>query len=157
MAHRRQWLATIRTHVGWIGLGSAIAAAVLLFPYGFSGEMFSIELGDGFGPGFGDAWTWQAAAYSLWDSITAVGLTLFLVIAGRRLRSGSGRITRWLAGNAYAVYVIHIPTIVFLAAALQGIEMNHTLKLFMVGAIAVPVCFTVAAAIRRIPGVSKVL
>ena len=157
VASRRQWLTTIRTRVGWVGLSSAVVAAILLFPYGFSGEMFSIELGEGFGPGFGDAWTWQAAAYSLWDSITAVGLTLFLIVGGRRLWSGSTSLTRWLAGNAYAVYVIHIPTIVFLAAALQGIEMNHTLKFFMVGAIAVPVCFTVAAAVRRIPGVSKIL
>lgn len=157
IAYRRDWLRTLSTAQGIAGLGMAAAATALLFPYAFSGEMFSIELTENLGNAFGDRWQWQAAAYALWDTALAVGLSLFLIVAGRSVLNRQGRLGRFLARQSYAVYVVHIPIVVFLAVAMRDIEMNHILKFGVAVAIAVPLCFAVAGLVRRIPGVSRVL
>ncbi len=157
VAYRRNWFQSMSAVKGWFGLAVAGAATILLFPYAFSGKLFSIELNESLGNAFGDSWHGQGAAYALWDAALAVGLSLFLVLVGRRLLNRQGPSTRFLAQHSYAVYVIHIPVVVFLAVALRNIEMEHLLKFAMAAVIAVPLCFAVAAAVRRTPGVSKVL
>jgi fucose 4-O-acetylase-like acetyltransferase len=157
VAYRRDWFARLSISKGLAGLGLAAAATVLLFPYAFSGEVFSIELTENLGNAFGDSWHWQAAAYALWDAALVVGLSLFLIVAGRELLNHQGRFGRFLAQQSYTVYVVHIPIVVFLAVALRDIEMEHLVKFGMAAAIAVPLCFAIAAAVRRIPGVSRVL
>jgi hypothetical protein len=157
IAYRRNWLANLRTGIGWAGLGMAAFATILLFPYAFSGEMFSIELTEALGNAFGDSWHWQSAAYALWDSALAVGLTLFLLTVGSSFLSGQGPVSRFLARNTYGVYVLHIPIVVYIAVMMRNIEMDHILKFSLAAAVALPLCFAAAAIVRRIPGVSKVL
>lgn len=157
VANRRSWFQSLSIVTGLAGLTMAIAATVLLFPYAFSGKMLSIELTESLGNAFGDSWHWQGAAYALWDSALAVGLSLFLIVVGRDLFNRQGRFGRFLAQQSYAVYIAHIPIVVFLAVALREVEMEHLLKVGVAAAIAVPLCFVVAAALRKIPGASRVL
>lgn len=157
LAYRRDWFQSLSAVKGWAGLTMAGAASILVFPYAFSGKMFSIELNESLGKAFGDSWNWQGVAYAFWDAALAVGLSLFLIVVGRSLFNRQGRFGRFLAAQSYAVYVVHIPLVVFLAVALRNTEMEHLLKVAMAAAIAVPLCFAVAAAVRRIPGVSRVL
>jgi len=157
IAYRRDWLTNVRPGVGWAGLGMAALATILLFPYAFSGEVFSIELTNAIGNAFGDSWHWQGGAYALWDSTLAVGLVLFLLTLGRSFLGSQSSVSRFLAGNTYGVYVLHIPIVVYIAVAMRNIEMDHILKFGLAAVIAVPVCFAAAAIVRRIPGVSKVL
>jgi hypothetical protein len=157
IAHRRSWFQTLSIVKGWAGLAMAVAATVLLFPYAFSGKMFSIELTDSLGNAYGDSWHWQGAAYALWDAALVVGLSLFLIVIGRGVFNRQGRFGRFLAQQSYAVYVVHIPIVVFLAVLLRDVEMEHLLKVGLAAAIAVPLCFGIAGAVRRIPGASKVL
>jgi hypothetical protein len=55
------------------------------------------------------------------------------------------------------VYVIHVPTIVFLALAIRGVDLLSLAKFAVAAAIVVPACFAVAYAVRKIPGVSRIL
>ena len=79
-------------------------------------------------------------------------ITLF-----RRFFSEESRFGRFLSQHSYAVYVIHIPMIVFLAYALRGIALGNILKFGLASVIVVPTCFAVAYIVRKIPGVSRVL
>ncbi len=157
LAYRGSWLSKLPDRLGWAGLGMAAIASVLLFPYAFSGEMFSIELTPALENAFADSFNWQAAAYALWDAALAVGLILFFLSVGRRLLGASGSISRFLARNTYGVYVLHIPVVVYIAVAMRNIELDYMAKFGLAALIAVPLCFAAAAVVRRIPGVRKVL
>jgi surface polysaccharide O-acyltransferase-like enzyme len=141
--------------MGVVGIVRAVVAGVLLFPLAFSGRLFSLELTE---PAlFVGNGHWQSAVYALWDSIFAVGMCLGLIPLFRRFFNGQGRFGRFLSQHSYAVYVIHIPMVVFIAIALKGIHLEPLLKFGMAAVIAVPTCFAVAFIIRKIPFASRVL
>lgn len=156
IALRHNWLRTVPASMGAAGFMTAIVATVVLFPLAFSGQWFSLEVGEALGNAMGNG-HWQSAVYALWDSLFAVGMTLAAITFFRRFFSGQSSLGRFLAEQSYAVYIIHIPIIVFLAYALRGIDLGPVLKLGVAAAIVVPVCFVVAYGIRRIPGVSRIL
>jgi peptidoglycan/LPS O-acetylase OafA/YrhL len=156
LAYRRDWLTTLTAGKGAIGALLAAAAAVLLFPLAFSGEMFSVEVTEALENAMGDG-TWQSAAYAAWDSSFAVGLVLGLIVAFRAVARRRNVVGSFLAEHSYAVYVLHIPVVVFGAYLLRSIDMTAIAKTALVSAIVVPVCFVAAFLVRKFPGVSRVL
>ncbi len=155
VAYRRNWFRTIPNSMGAVGFVTALVAAVLLFPLAISGRLFSLEfidsvvfVGDG---------NWESAVYTLWDSIFAVGMFLAALTFFRRFLNRDSSFGRFLSQQSYAVYIIHIPIIVFIAVALKEIDIEPLLKFGMVSLIVVPTCFVVAYILRKIPGVSRVL
>jgi hypothetical protein len=156
VASRHDWFRTLPRSMGIVGFVAAVVAGVLLFPLAFSGRLFSLELSPALTNAFGNG-HWQSAVYALWDSIFAVGMCLGLITLFRRFFDGQGRFGRFLSQQGYAVYVIHIPIVVFLAYALRGIKLAPLLKFGMAAVIIVPACFAVAYIVRKIPGVSRVL
>ena len=156
IAYRRNWLRALPSSMGAVGFVLALAAAVLLFPLAFSGRVFSLELTEGLSNAMGGG-HWQSAVYALWDSIFAVGMCLFLIALFRRFFNEDSTLGRFLARQSYAVYIIHIPIIVFLTYAMRGIDLPNLPKFGLASLITVPLCFVVAYILRRIPGVSRVL
>jgi peptidoglycan/LPS O-acetylase OafA/YrhL len=156
VASRRDWFRTLPSSMGRAGFVAAVVAAVVLFPIPFLSFLKSIQDASPKSPPFGYG-TWQSALYTLWDSTFAVGMVLALIPLFRRFFNGQGRFGRFLSQHSYAVYVIHIPIIVFLAYALRGIELAALLKFAMGAVIAVPTCFAVAYIVRKIPLASRVL
>jgi peptidoglycan/LPS O-acetylase OafA/YrhL len=155
IAYRRDWFRTIPGTLGVVGFVTAIIATVILFPLALTGQLFSLELADPalwLGGG-----TWQSAAYALWDSIFAVGMTLATLTFFRRYFNRQSRLGTFLAQQSYAVYLIHVPIIVFLAIALAGVNLAPLPKFVMLSLIVVPVCFITAWLLRKIPGVSRVI
>ncbi len=146
IASRRDWLRMIPSSLGKAGFVAALAATVTLFPLSFTGG--AAFLGNGH---------WQSAAYTLWDSVFAVGMVLGLTALFRRRFDRQGRLGRFLAQHAYAVYVIHIPVIVLLALALRGSHPEQLLKFVLAAILGVPLCFAVAALVRRLPLAARVL
>ena len=139
-----------------VAASMVVVAGVFLFPLAFSGHLFSLELSQALNNAMGNG-HWQSAVYALWDSIFAVGMCLGLITLFRRFFNGQGRFGRFLSQHGYAVYVIHIPLVVFLAYALGGIELAPLLKFGMAAVIMVPTCFAVAFIVRKIPRVSRIL
>jgi peptidoglycan/LPS O-acetylase OafA/YrhL len=156
VAYRRGWFRTLPSSMGLVGLVLALAAAVLLFPLAFSGQLFSLELTEGLANATGGG-HWQSAVYALWDSSFAVGMCLFLITLFRRFFHEECGLGRFLSQQSYAVYIIHIPIIVFIAYAMRGIDLASLPKFGLASVIIVPTCFVVAYIVRRIPGVSRVL
>jgi len=157
IASRYDWLRTLPASMGIVGLIATILAAVILFPLAFSGEPFSLALTPVFDNATGNG-HWQSAVYVLWDSIFSVGLILALIPFFRAFFNTKSRLGTFLAQHSYAVYILHIPIIVFLAYALRDVELsNNLVKFALASLIMVPICFVVAYLVRKIPLVSRVL
>ena len=155
VAYRRDWFRTIPGSMGVVGFVTALVATVFLFPLALSGHLFSLELSDP-APFVGNG-SWQSAVYALWDSLFAVGMTLAALTFFRRYFDGNSSLGGFLSEQSYAVYLIHVPIVVFIAIALQGVELPALLMFVLLSVIAIPVSFAIAYILRRIPGVSRVL
>jgi peptidoglycan/LPS O-acetylase OafA/YrhL len=138
------------------GLVIAILAAILLFPLAFSGQLFSLELSSALDNSMGNG-HWQSAVYTLWDSIFAVGLCLGMITLFRRFLNRGNWFGRFLAQQSYAVYIIHIPIVVFLAYGMRVIAVGSMLKFGLASLVILPVSFAGAALLRKVPGVARVL
>jgi glucan biosynthesis protein C len=156
IASRHDWFRTVPGSMGVIGFVAALVATILLFSIAFISLLTWIERGAQQLPPFGYG-TWQSGVYTLWDSIFAVGMVLAATTFFRRFMKGDSRFGRFLSQQSYAVYIIHIPIIVYLALLLGGIDIEHLLKFGLAAIIVVPTCFAVAYLIRRIPGVSRIV
>jgi peptidoglycan/LPS O-acetylase OafA/YrhL len=156
LAYRLDWLATLSNAKGAVGAFAAAAAAVFLFPLAFSGEMFSLEVTEALENAMGGA-NWQSAAFVAWDSIFAVGLVLALIVGFRAVAKRKNTLGTFLAKHSYAVYVVHIPVVVFGAYLMRTIELSAIVKTAVVSAVVIPACFLIAFGLRKLPGVSKVL
>ena len=155
IAYRRDWFRTVPDSMGVAGLVAAAVAGFTLFPLAFSGQWFSLELSPTLDNAMGNG-HWQSAAYALWDSIFAVGMCLGLVTVFRRFIDGRGSFGRFLSHQSYAVYVIQIPVIVFIAYALRDIELDALPKFALVSAVVLPACFAIAFLVRKVPLASRV-
>jgi peptidoglycan/LPS O-acetylase OafA/YrhL len=156
VAFRRNWFRTTPGSMGVVGFVAALVATILLFSIAYISLLTWIERGAQQLPPFGFG-TWQSAVYTLWDSIFAVGMVLAAITFFRRFFNADSRFGRFLAQQSYAVYLIHIPIIVYLALLLRGIDIEHLIKFGLAALIVVPTCFAVAYIIRKIPGVSRIL
>ena len=155
-ASRRDWFRNLPGSLGVVGFAAAILASVLLFPLAISGKMFSLELSPALDLAMGNG-HWQSAVYTLWDSIFAAGICLGMITFFRRFTNRGNWFGSLLAQQSYAVYIIHIPIVVFIAYGMRGITVNPIVKFGLASLVIVPVCFAVAVFLRKIPGVSKVL
>ena len=130
-----------------MGFVLAILASVTLFPAALIGS--------------GSAWigrgSWQSAVFALWDSIFAVGVSLALITFFRRFLDGGKKFGRFLSQHSFAVYVLHVPVIVFLMLALSGLQIAARLKFGLAVIVCLPVCFGIAWLIRNIPYVKKIV
>ncbi len=155
VAARRDWLSQLSVRTAATGLGAAVVASVLLFPLAFSGQWFSLELTETLPEAMGDG-SWRSAVYALWDATLAVGLLAGLIVMLRSVTRREGAFGRFLAQNSYATYFVHIPIVVYVAVLVGNVGFGHTGRLLLAAAIAVPVSFLAASAVRKLPGASRV-
>ena len=156
VASRRNWFQSLPNWMGIAGFVIAMVGSVLLYPLAISGKMFALELNAAFTNAMGNG-HWQSAVYALWDSIFAVGMCMGLITFFRSFFNRQGSFGKFLSRHSFAVYIVHIPVIVFLAYTLRGIALWSLLKFGLASVIIVPVCFAIAYLIRKIPLASKVL
>jgi glucan biosynthesis protein C len=156
VAYRKGWFREIPNAMGVIGFITAAVTGIILFPYLYSGQWFSLEVSESLEMAMGHG-NWQSALYSLFDSLFAVGMSLGLITFFRQFLSKRSRLGQFLSQHSYAVFVLHIPIIVFLAYALRGLELASLLKFAVASLIVIPLCYIFAFFVRKIPGVSKIL
>ncbi|MFL0196221.1 acyltransferase family protein [Clostridium sp. WILCCON 0269] len=148
LVFRQGWLRSVTGSLGKLGFVLAVLATVILFPT-------AIFIGSGSKwIGYG---SWQSAVFALWDSIFAVGISLALITFFRRFLDGGKKFGRFLSRHSFAVYVIHVPVIVFLMLAMRSIHINQLLKFGLVAVIGVPLCFGAAYLIRLIPYAKEII
>ncbi len=155
LAYRRDWLRTLLGSMGVVGFVAAVSATIILFPLALSGRLFALEVAEP--ANWAGNGTWQSAVYALWDAIFAAGMCLAAITFFRRYFNEKSRLGNFLSQQSYAVYLIHVPIIVFLAVAIKDFDLGPLLKFVLLSIIVIPTCFILAYAIRKIPGVSRIL
>ena len=152
-ASRHGWLLRIPHRLGmrWLGLSlgaGALAWCALL--------MIAVRMGWAT-KSFDGGWHWQSAVLCGWESFFCVGVCLGLIVLFREGFNAQGRVARFLSNNAFAVYVFHPPVVIAASLALRGFHAPPVAKFAIVSAIATVVTFPVAAALRRVPVLKRVL
>lgn len=127
-------------------LRATLTIVVVLFPLALSGGAAFLGYG-----------TFQSAVYALWDSTFSVGMCLALITFFRHFLNRQTRFGRFLSQQAFTVYIIHIPIIVLLALAIRGIHLESLLKFALAALIGVPLCFSLAFLVRKIPFATRIL
>ena len=100
---------------------------------------------------------WQSFAFSLWLTFLMVGIIVFLLYFFRERLNQAGPMVKSMAANVYTVYIIHQTVLYILNILLLDMNIPTIVKFFVVGLIAVPVCFLLSSLIRRIPYARRVL
>jgi glucans biosynthesis protein C len=156
IAYRNDWLRTIPSAMGIISFVVAGIATIVLFPLAFSGQFLSFEVTPELENAMGNG-HWQSAVYVAWDSIFSVCMFLGSITFFRQCLNRKSWLGTFLSQQSYAVYVIHIPIVVYLAYLLRNTQLDAVPKTIMASIIIVPTCFLVAYFVRKLPYISRVL
>ena len=99
----------------------------------------------------------SAVAAAVLTAALGVGLSVVVLVIFRRLAPDTGPIRRFLSANAFTVYVIHPAILVGLALMLRDVMAPAIAKFGVLLLLAVPACWLLAAVVRTIPGVKKIM
>lgn len=100
---------------------------------------------------------WQSAVLCGWESFFCVGVCLGLIVLFRERLNAQPPLARFLSDNAFAVYVFHPPVVIGAALALRALSAPPVAKFAIVSAIGILVSFPVAAVLRQVPLLKRVL
>lgn len=154
IAYRRGWLAAISEDGARGRLwGRIVALLVAIAPVLF---VVGGALEGGTAP-FRGGIHWQALTYALWEQFLCVGMVVSLLFWFRKRRDHQGPLARTMSASAYAVYICHAPVLVFVSLGLRGLELYPLLKFALASLICIPICFVVAALVKRLPLAGRVL
>ncbi|MFA6450920.1 MAG: acyltransferase [bacterium] len=152
-ASERNWFQAIEERTGKIWRKVAIAGLIMCPVLMIAGGALDGDLKN-----FMGGFKWQAAAYAFWEPFVCMGICVGLLALFRDKFNRRGRLLKLMAENAYTVYIIHAPVLVFVSLWLRGIMLHPLIKFAGVSAITVTLCFMLSHyAIRRIPGAKRIL
>ncbi|MEE9594077.1 MAG: acyltransferase family protein [Candidatus Hydrothermarchaeales archaeon] len=152
MAHGNRWFDDFDEEIGrrWLKVG------ILAIP------MFLVIMIVGKGledvdPFFGGL-HWQSLAYSTWDALVGTGLIAGLFVVFRKRFNYETNFSKLLSDNAYTVFIIQAPMIVFLTYPLRVVEIYPLLKFALMSVIVISLSFVIShLVLRRLPYADRVL
>ena len=149
VANRKDWLFSIPDKYGKRGITVALVSLIL----------FLIGMSPVFGSGsaFIGGGTFQSGIYAIWDSLFAVGVSLWLITLFRKHYNFQWKFCKELSQSTFTVYLIHCPVIVMMALLMSGVTVNPLLKFFIMACICVPLSFALSYLIRKIPKADRIL
>jgi glucan biosynthesis protein C len=149
VAYRQNWLLSLPDKVGrrWLWVG--IALIFLFVPLGL--------IAAGNVEPFKGGWHWQAMAYAQWEAFMCVGMSMGLIYLFRRRWNQLGAAGKVLSQAAYGAYLIHEPVITTLVILAAGVMLYPLVKFAVAAVVLVPLCFGLAALLRKVPYFDRVL
>jgi len=103
-------------------------------------------------------WYWQSAAYALWESFTAVAMSIGLLAVFQEKYNRQSRLVKTLSDNSFAVYMFHPLIIIPITFALTALPVDPVIKFLMACILGIPLSFLCTNYIfRRIPIINRVL
>ena len=128
-------------------LGLAVWPVIMIFGGALQGDQ-----------SFNGGFSWQAAAYALWESFVAVAMAIGLIALFREKYNHQGKFVKVLSDNAFAVYVFHAPIIIAAAQLIKPVTLLPIIKFALLSVICLPVCFAFTHfIIRKIQLFKKVM
>ncbi|MBN2133018.1 MAG: acyltransferase family protein [Sedimentisphaerales bacterium] len=100
---------------------------------------------------------WQAFAYAMWEQLVGLSVMAALLVLFRERFNRQSALAEETSASSYTAYIIHAPVLILLTLAVRDLRLYALLKFALVVAIAVPLCFALAAAIRRLPAARRIL
>ena len=100
---------------------------------------------------------WQAALYAIWEQMAGIMIMVGLLWLFSLQFNHQGSVTQAMAADTYTVYIIHPVILVILAIALKGLMIPTLGKFVVVLALTICITFSIAHAIRALPGVKRIL
>jgi surface polysaccharide O-acyltransferase-like enzyme len=101
--------------------------------------------------------TWQALAYSIWETIMMMSLSIFLLYIFREKFNRTSTLLGAMAASVYTVYIIHQTVLYSLNIVFIKVAIPSFVKFFVVSLIGVPLCFLISVLIRKLPYAKRVL
>jgi hypothetical protein len=102
--------------------------------------------------------TWQSAAYSVWESFTAVAMCIGLIGLFKEKFDHPSSLFKTLSDDSFAVYMFHPAILVAAALAFSTVAFIPVAKWLVLCMVCVPLCFAAAHFIfRKTPLLRKVL
>jgi hypothetical protein len=151
MAYRGDWLRRIPTHMGmiWLGIGVA-ASAGIYYATLFAPERADEVLDTG---GF----TVGSLLYCAWETVICVGLSIGLLILGRRFFQRTNRFLMAMSAAAYAAYMLHLGLVATIQATILDVDVSASGKFLFVTAFGIVLSFGLAHLARWVPGLRDLL
>jgi len=106
---------------------------------------------------FMGSFTWQAAAYAVWESIMMVSVIIFLLYFFREKLNRTSAITIGMAASVYTVYIIHQTILYGLNIGFLSIGIPSYVKFLVVSLIGVTLSFLLSVPVRKLPYADRVL
>ncbi|HPA63755.1 MAG TPA: acyltransferase family protein [Spirochaetota bacterium] len=125
--------------------GIPVWGAIMIFGGALSGD---IPMGGGF--------HWQTAAYALWESFTALTMTVGLIAFFGKKFSGENKLSRFISQNSFGIYMFHAPVLTGISLLCASIQFPMLAKHFMIFPAAYIASLAVSFALRRIPFIAKI-
>jgi fucose 4-O-acetylase-like acetyltransferase len=102
--------------------------------------------------------SWQAAAYALWESFVAVGMSIGLIAIFRERHNHQSKLIKVMSDNSFAVYVFHAPIIIAAAILIHPLNLPPIVKFVILCVVCIPLVFVFTHfVIRRIPLLKRVM
>jgi surface polysaccharide O-acyltransferase-like enzyme len=107
--------------------------------------------------GFEGGWNINAFYYAIWDPAVAFGVILGLLAVAQRWGRNSTQIVSRLGSTAFGAFILHPPVMVALSVLAMPWAAAPVLKFIVIGCAACVASFALSAAIKSLPGVSKII
>ncbi len=147
IAYRRNWFLNMPKKTGKVWLLIGLAAAAYYYGFFLMGHPYFS----------GGGLNVQSLVYDFWEAFLCTGLCIGFLVLFRETLNSQGRLARNLAASTYAVYLFHVPVVVFLQYATRNTDMAAVIKFAIVTLAAIPVTFLISIYIRQLPHVRRVL
>jgi peptidoglycan/LPS O-acetylase OafA/YrhL len=154
LAYRQDWLNEIPEKVSKIWSRVALAAMAILpviMISLFITDPANLEKGK-------SGLNFLSVLTASWEAVYCLSMPILLFSIFRKRFNIQNRLSRFLSQNAYTVYIIHAPVIVFTALLFRNVTLDPLLKYALVAPLAVSVTFlTSHTLVRRLPQADRVL
>jgi hypothetical protein len=100
---------------------------------------------------------WQSLAYSIWEQFFCLGMIFTLLHHFKAKINKAGNISRELTASTYAVYIFHSPVLVLFTVLFKDYPLPPLLKIALLAAPSLILCFLAGSLVRRLPGIRSVL
>jgi len=147
IAYRRNWFLNMSKKAGKLWLLVGLVGAACYYGFFLAGHPY-------FSAGGLNV---QSLVYDLWEAFLCSGLCIGLLVLFRENLNSQRALAINLAVSTYAVYLFHVPVVVFLQYAVWHTDMAAIVKFAIVTLVAIPVTFLISSYIRRLPHVRRVL
>jgi glucan biosynthesis protein C len=149
VAYRGDWFRRMPTADGliWLTVG-VIASSGIYVAYAFGQWSELMAIG---GTGL------SSLIRSSWEAVTAVGLSVGLIIAFRELFDRSNRVLKAMAAASFGAYILHPAIVVALQAAITNVTLAAYAKFAVVSLLGTVTAFSIAHLAGRVPGIRAVL